>query len=132
VLDVKLKYIEKYILARQNAASYYDKNLKNIHGLAIPSRKNFSTHTFHQYTFQTEKRDLLQVFLKDKGIPSMIYYPMPLHLQKAYKFLGHYPGDYPVSEKLSETVLSLPMHTELNEKQLEYITESITCFFEKS
>jgi len=89
-----------------------------------------NSHTFHQYTIQVpEKRDELQKFLGNKGIPSMIYYPMPLHLQEAYKYLGYKKGEFPVSEKLSEQVLSLPMHTELTGEQLEYITSAIREFF---
>ena len=91
---------------------------------------SYSSHTFHQYTIQVpEKRDALQKFLVDKDIPSMIYYPVPLHLQEAYSYLGHKKGDFPVSEKLSEQVLSLPMHTELTVEQLDYITSAIREFF---
>ncbi len=131
ILEVKLKYFDKHIEARQQAATYYDLYLSNIDELSIPQRVNYSTHTFHQYTITTEKRDELQHFLKTKGIPSMVYYPEVLHLQEAYKFLGYNPGDFPVSEKLAKTVLSLPMHTELPEDQLKYIVENIKDFFTK-
>ncbi len=131
ILEVKLKYFDKHIEARQQVAAYYDLYLSNIDELSIPQRVNYSTHTFHQYTITTEKRDELQHFLKTKGIPSMVYYPEVLHLQEAYKFLGYNPGDFPVSEKLAKTVLSLPMHTELPEDQLKYIVENIKDFFTK-
>ena len=131
ILDVKLKYLDKYIAARQAAADFYDQKLSKISGLIIPARMSYSSHTFHQYTIQVpEKRDELQKFLGNKGIPSMIYYPMPLHLQEAYQYLGYKKGDFPVSEKLSEQVLSLPMHTELTEEQLDYITSAIFEFFD--
>lgn len=129
ILEVKLKYFEKHILARQNAAKYYDENLNSINEIQIPERVNFSTHTFHQYTIKTDKRDELQKHLKTKDIPSMVYYPGALHLQEAYKFLGYKEGDFPISEKLGKTVLSLPMHTELQEDQLKHIVSSVKEFF---
>ena len=111
-------------------ADFYDQKLYEIPELLIPARVSYSSHTFHQYTIQVpEKRDELQLFLQAKGIPSMIYYPVPLHLQEAYQYLGYKKGDFPVSEKLSEQVLSLPMHTELTEVQLNYITSAIREFF---
>lgn len=130
ILDVKLKYLDEFITARQAAAAFYDRELSGIGGLIVPARVPYSSHTFHQYTIRVpEKRDELQRFLSAKEIPSMIYYPVPLHLQEAYKFLGHRPGDFPVAEKLSQQVLSLPMHTELTEEQLEYIVTAIREFF---
>jgi dTDP-4-amino-4,6-dideoxygalactose transaminase len=122
ILDVKLKYLDQYIQARQTAAAFYDNHLKDIPEIKIPERVDYSTHTFHQYTIKVaEKRDELQAFLKSKGIPSMVYYPRPLHLQEAYKYLGYKTGDFPIAEKLSEQVLSLPMHTELDDAQLTWI-----------
>lgn len=130
ILDVKLKYLDEFIAARQAAADYYDKGLSGIEGLIIPKRTTYSSHTFHQYTIQVPgKRDELKKFLQGKEIPAMVYYPVPLHLQEAYKFLGYHPGDFPVAEKLSQQVLSLPMHTELTSEQLEYIVSSIREFF---
>ena len=129
ILEVKLKYFDKHIKARQNAAKYYDEHLGEIEDIQIPERVDFSTHTFHQYTIKTDKRDELQQFLKSKNVPSMVYYPGVIHLQEAYKFLGYKKGDFPVSEQLAKTVLSLPMHTELTDEQLEYIVRLVTEFF---
>lgn len=130
ILDVKLTYLDQYIKARQNAAAFYDRELSGIEEITIPARVTYSTHTFHQYTLKVKKRrEELQKYLQDKGIPSMIYYPLPLHLQEAYHFLGYQKGDFPVSEELSQQVLSLPMHTELSEDQLNHITSSIREFF---
>lgn len=129
ILEVKLKYLDKHIRARQEAAAYYNEHLKDILELQIPQRATYSTHTFHQYTIKTKRRNELQDFLKSKGIPSMVYYPGVIHLQEAYQFLGYKKGDFPVSEDLAETVLSLPMHTELTEEQLKYIIHSIKEFF---
>lgn len=130
ILNVKLRYLDAYIAARQSAANFYDRELSAIPGIIIPERAAYSSHTFHQYTIKVaKKRDELQQFLSAKGIPSMVYYPMPLHLQEAYRYLGYRKGDFPVSEKLSEQVLSLPMHTELTEEQLYTITSAIREFF---
>jgi UDP-2-acetamido-2-deoxy-ribo-hexuluronate aminotransferase len=131
VLSVKLKHFDQHIKARQKAATWYDTHLENIEEIRLPERVNYSSHTFHQYTIQTSRRNELRQFLKEKGIPSMVYYPGVIHLQEAYQFLGYKKGDFPVSEQLAETVLSLPMHTELTEEQLEYITNSIKEFFNK-
>lgn len=130
ILDVKLKYLDKYVQARQSVADFYDQNLSAIEGISIPARVSYSSHSFHQYTIKViEKRDELQKFLQSKGIPSMIYYPMPLHLQEAYHYLGYKKGDFPVAEKLSEQVLSLPMHTELTEEELNHIVSAVQEFF---
>ena len=129
ILEVKLKYFDKHIQARQKAAEIYDSFLKDISEIEIPGRVKYSTHTFHQYTIKTEKRDELQQFLKSKNIPSMVYYPGALHLQDAYKFLAYKKGDFPITESLTKTVLSLPMHTELPEEQQLFIINSIKEFF---
>ena len=130
ILDVKLKYLDQYVEARQLAAAFYDRELSGINGLVIPARVPFSSHSFHQYTLKVPgRRDELQKYLKEKGIPSMIYYPLPLHLQEAYRYLGYKKGDFPVAEELSEQVLSLPMHTELSAGQLNYIAGAIHEFF---
>ena len=129
ILEVKLKYFDKHIKARQKAAAFYDEHLTGINGLQIPARATYSTHTFHQYTIRTDKRDELQKYLVEKGIPSMVYYPGAIHLQEAYKFLGYKKGDFLHSEMLAETVLSLPMHTELTEEQLEYIADKVREFY---
>jgi dTDP-4-amino-4,6-dideoxygalactose transaminase len=129
ILDVKLKYFNKHIQARQHAAAFYDEHLKSVKGLEIPTRVAYSTHAFHQYTIKTEKRNELQAFLQHNGIPSMVYYPGAHHLQEAYRYLGYKKGDFPVSEQLAETVLSLPMHTELTEEQLKYIVMKVKEFY---
>lgn len=129
ILEVKLKYLERNISIRQRIADNYDQKLKEISEVKLPARAKYSTHTFHQYTIQTEKRDELQQYLKEKGIPTMIYYPKALHLQDAYRFLGYQSGDFQVSEKLTQTVLSLPIHTRLAEEQVDYIAAAINDFY---
>ncbi|MCK5343076.1 MAG: DegT/DnrJ/EryC1/StrS family aminotransferase, partial [Candidatus Heimdallarchaeota archaeon] len=115
----------------QNAANYYDAAFKNTNEISTPVRFKNSEHIFHQYTLKVknEKRDSLKSLLNEKGIPAMIYYPVGLHMQNAYKNLGYSEGDFPVTEKICSKVISLPMHTELNEQQLKYITESVNEFF---
>lgn len=126
ILDAKLPHLDEYIAARQVAAAYYDRALGNIEGITIPGRDEHSTHVYHQYTLQIAgDRDKLREALAEKGIPAMIYYPIPLHLQTAYQDPRYREGDFPVGEKLAKTVLSLPMHTELDEEQLAYITNAV-------
>lgn len=130
VLLVKLKYLDKYNKARQAAAAFYDAAFRNVDRIQIPVKKEYSTHIYHQYTVKINngKRNDLQLYLEKNNIPSMIYYPMPLHLQPAYKDLGYKHGSFPFTEKACDEVLSLPMHTELDEEQLNYITKKVIEF----
>jgi len=130
VLQVKLRFLNDYIVARQHAAAYYNAAFSKSDKLIIPVQNENSTHVFHQYTLKLKgvDRAALIKHLNDKGIPAMIYYPVPLHLQKAYKDARYKAGDFPVAEQLSECVMSLPMHTELSEEQLKYITEAVMEF----
>ncbi len=130
VLDVKLKHLDSYCNARRTAADYYDKAFSLSEKLITPARSAFSTHVFHQYTIKLVdvNRDELIKYLADKGIPAMIYYPVPLHFQKAYRDERYKAGDFPIAEKLCSCVISLPMHTEMTEEQLEYITNSLMEF----
>lgn len=127
VLDAKLPHLDEYIAARQKAAAYYDKVFADCEQLLIPGRQPHSTHVFHQYTLRVvgADRDKLREGLAERGIPAMIYYPVPLHQQKAYLDPRYKDGDFPVAERLAACVLSLPMHTELDEEQLEYITSNV-------
>jgi dTDP-4-amino-4,6-dideoxygalactose transaminase len=127
VLDVKLKYLDEYNAARQRVAAAYAKAFRTCDKLQIPVESSFSTHVYHQYTLKLKgiDRDKLQKHLADKGIPSMIYYPIPLHLQKAYQDARYKAGDFPVAEMLSSCVLSLPIHTEMDEEQMRYIIDAV-------
>lgn len=133
VLDVKLKHLDDFILRRQKAAAFYDNAFANCEHIIIPKIVGNTTHAYHQYTIKLKDVDRigLQAYLKDKGIPSMIYYPIPLHLQMAYQDSRYKAGDFPVAEMLSQCVLSLPMHTELDEEQLKYITDNVLTFINK-
>jgi dTDP-4-amino-4,6-dideoxygalactose transaminase len=127
VLQVKLRHLDDYITKRKAAAHYYYEALKEVAWLQLPDIKTNTQHTFHQFTVKVKdgKRDVLKQYLTDKGIPTMIYYPISVHLQPAYRSLGYQEGDFPISERLCKEVLSLPMHTELTEDQLQYICETI-------
>jgi dTDP-4-amino-4,6-dideoxygalactose transaminase len=133
ILDVKLKHLDAYCDARRRAADYYDKAFANHPKLKTPARYDKSTHVFHQYTLVTSgvDRDALKAFLAEKGIPMMVYYPVPLHMQKAYRDPRYKEGDFPVTEDLAKRVISLPMHTELTEEQLAYITSKVLEFLNK-
>jgi UDP-2-acetamido-2-deoxy-ribo-hexuluronate aminotransferase len=124
ILNAKLPHLKSYELARNEAANIYDSLLGNHPNLIIPKRNPKSTHVFHQYTLQivTKNRDEIRKKLADAGIPSMVYYPIELHKQKAFS-VYHVEGDsYPVSEKLCATVLSLPMHTEMTREMVNFIS----------
>lgn len=127
ILDAKLPHLDAYIAARQRAAAYYDKAFAGCEQLLIPGRQPHSTHVYHQYTLRVvgADRDTLREGLAAAGIPAMIYYPVPLHQQKAYLDPRYKDGDFPVAERLAACVLSLPMHTELDEDQLAYITSNV-------
>lgn len=135
ILGIKLKQLDSYAAARNKAADYYDKAFVNNPKIKTPARVKNSTHVFHQYTLQLvgvdnpySYRGKMREFLASKDIPAMIYYPIPLHLQKAYLDPRYKEGDFPVTEKLCASVLSLPMHTELDEETLKYITENVLEF----
>lgn len=131
ILRVKLQHLSDYTKARQKAATYYDNAFAAIREIKIPERSKKSTHVFHQYTLILEgaDRNKLKEHLAAKNIPGMIYYPIPLHLQKAYRDPRYKEGDFPVTEKLCKSVLSLPMHTELDEETQRYIINAIAEFF---
>lgn len=130
VLRVKLDHLDEYASRRRKAADFYDQAFDNHPKLKIPSRYSKSSHVFHQYTLVTKDTDRQELirYLNSRGVPAMVYYPVPLHLQKAYLDPRYKPGDFPVTEYLSERVVSLPMHTELDMEQLNFITKSVLEF----
>jgi dTDP-4-amino-4,6-dideoxygalactose transaminase len=133
ILNVKLALLDTYAAKRRAAADFYDKAFANHPKLNIPVRYSKSSHVFHQYTLVTKNTDrkALIDYLTEKDIPAMIYYPVPLHMQKAYLDPRYKPGDFPVTEHLCNTVFSLPMHTELDEEQLDYITGNVLDFLNR-
>jgi UDP-2-acetamido-2-deoxy-ribo-hexuluronate aminotransferase len=131
ILVEKLKHLDNYCESRISVANYYDSIFDNNEGIRIPLRDPKSTHVFHQYTLKVYngKRDELKKHLASKDIPSMIYYPIPIHHQNAFQNLGRKVGNLKVSEQLCTEVLSLPIHTEMDQKQVNFISESIIDFF---
>ncbi|MDA3845300.1 MAG: DegT/DnrJ/EryC1/StrS family aminotransferase [Vallitaleaceae bacterium] len=130
VLDVKLKHLDSYNASRLQAAKYYNNAFQNCEKIVTPITASNSTHVFHQYTIKLidVDREALQQHLASKGIPSMVYYPISLHLQKAYQNARYKVGDFPIAEELSKVVLSLPMHTELTEDELKHIAHAVLEF----
>jgi dTDP-4-amino-4,6-dideoxygalactose transaminase len=128
ILSVKLRYLEAYNAARQHAAARYGELFAGL-PVTTPYVSPHGVHIFHQYTLRAPRRDDLAAHLKEKGIPHAIYYPVPLHLQKAFAMSGNKKGDFPVTERAAEEVLSLPMHTELTEEHLQHISSTIREFY---
>ncbi len=130
ILATKLPYLDDYNRARQQVAQHYNEAFAGTEQLITPAVLPQSTHVYHQYTVRVQgvERDRLKEKLTAAGIPTMIYYPVPLHLQQAYKGYGYQAGDFPVAEELSKTVLSLPVHTELTDDQQDYIIEHVLRF----
>ena len=131
ILAIKLRYLNDYIAARREAAYRYDLLLSGIIDLKIPERATSSTHVFHQYTILVTngKRDSLKNHLEAAGIPAMVYYPIPLNRQEAFQSISFVRGSLNTTEQLCESVLSLPMHTELTENQQVFIVDSIKSYF---
>ncbi|MFN0083119.1 MAG: DegT/DnrJ/EryC1/StrS family aminotransferase [Ferruginibacter sp.] len=133
ILNIKLKKLDEYITARRKAADYYDAAFAGHEKITVPFRAANNNHVFHQYTLTLHNtdRDALNKHLAEKGIPSMIYYPVPAHKQKMFEHFGGSDFDLPVTDWLTERVISLPMHTELDEQQQFYIVEGVLKFVNK-
>jgi UDP-2-acetamido-2-deoxy-ribo-hexuluronate aminotransferase len=133
ILRVKLKHLSEFNTKRQAVAELYDRAFNECTSLYVPERVKYSSHIFHQYTIRLKngKRDELKKHLESKNIPSMVYYPGPLHLQRAYRYLGYNENDFPVTTSLCKEVLSLPMHPEMDREQIDYITHNVLEFFDK-
>jgi dTDP-4-amino-4,6-dideoxygalactose transaminase len=127
ILRVKLKYLEKWNQKRRENAKIYNNFLEGF--VEVPYCEEFNRHIYHLYTIKCKNRDKLKKYLEDSGITTSIYYPLSLHLQKAYKNLNYKKGDFKVSEKMQNIVLSLPMYPELTEEQIEFICKKIKDFY---
>ncbi len=130
ILLAKLPHFPEEIKKRQEVANYYSEKLQDI--VTTPFIKVHNTSVFAQYTIQVERRDDLRKYLADRGIPTAVHYPIPLHLQKCFDYLGYKRGDLPVSEKMSERVLSLPMHPFITREEQDLIIDSILAFDNKT
>lgn len=133
ILDVKLKYLDEYIENRRKAADEYDRLLAENSGITVPYRAGYANHAFHQYTIRLKgaNRDELKKYLADHEIPSMIYYPVPGHKQKMFEQFNVSSLQLPVTDGLCSTVISLPMHSELETDQIEFISTKVLEFINK-
>ena len=128
-LVIKLKYLNEWTSQRQYLANLYNKYLTGIGDIVLPHIAPGATHVYHLYVVRTNRRDELQKYLLDNSINTLIHYPIPVHLQKAYDYLGYKKGDFPIAEELSQTCLSLPLWPGMTEAQIEYVSKSIITFF---
>ena len=129
ILNIKLKEIDKWTNRKREIANIYQKNLNNIDNIILPFDKENEKAVYHTFIIQVTQRDSLKQFLADKGIDTKIHYPVPIHLQDAAKYLGYKKGDFPVTEKQTETILSLPVFPELTDEQINYVSMSIINFY---
>lgn len=129
LLSVKLKYLDGWNKERQQIAEWYTQRLSRLEGIILPFITPGASHVFHQYVIRTEKRNKLQEHLQNNGIGTLIHYPVPPHLQNAYKDLGYKKGDFPVAELIADTCLSLPIYPGLTESEAGYVCEIIESFF---
>ena len=127
ILRINLRHLDEAIERRQQVADYYDRHLGGHPAIRIPTRSIYGTHVFHQYTITILEgnRDRIRSGLQEAGIPSMVYYPVPLSLQKPLAIFGYREGDLPITEDLCRRVLSLPIHTEMTEDQLDHICRTL-------
>ncbi len=130
ILDVKLRHLDEFISARQHVAARYDEALSGLSFLQTPARAPRTTHSYHQYTLITRgiDREHFREHLKQAGIPSMVYYPLPMHRQEAFSRYPFFEKEYTVSDRLCATVVSLPIHTEMEEEQLDHIIQRIKAY----
>lgn len=129
-LSVKLKHLEEWIKQRQQIAGWYNEVLRGIGDLVLPNVHPQSTHVYHLYVIRTKQRDALQKYLEEQGIGTLIHYPIPPHMQEAYKDLGYKKGDFPIAEELAKSSLSLPMWPGIIREQVNYIAKTISLFYE--
>jgi dTDP-4-amino-4,6-dideoxygalactose transaminase len=131
ILNVKLSHIDNAIQKRAEHAARYREMLKDVPGIKLPVIKAANKEVNYVFCIKAEKRDSLEEYLKSKEIGTSVYYPIPLHLQKCFEYLGYKKGDFPVSERLCETVISLPMFPELTNDEVSFVCESIREFYKK-
>lgn len=130
VLNVKLKYLERWNEARRERAQLYNEYLGTLRGVALPQEAPYARHVYHVYAIRSPHRDALMKMLADNGVSCGIHYPTPIHLQRAYEFLGYEEGAFPVAENCAKEILSLPMFPELSKGQVANVAASIRLFVE--
>jgi dTDP-4-amino-4,6-dideoxygalactose transaminase len=129
ILGVKLKYLDTWIDQRRENARIYGELLRNIEEVKIPKEMQYGRHVYHLYVIRVKERQALQDYLNKMGISTGFHYKTPLHLQKAYQSLGYKKGDFPITEKVMDEIISLPMYPELRIEQIEYVVKCIEKFY---
>ncbi|MBD3385105.1 aminotransferase class I/II-fold pyridoxal phosphate-dependent enzyme [candidate division KSB1 bacterium] len=132
VLNVKLKYLDQWTSMRRKNANYYDQLFSGVEAVIAPREMDYAKHVYHLYVVRVKQREELQTFLKENNIYTGFHYKYPLHLQKAYQYLGYKKGDLPVTEKAMQEIISLPMYPELEQSEIEYVVEMIKKFIKAS
>jgi dTDP-4-amino-4,6-dideoxygalactose transaminase len=133
VLNVKMKYIEKWTKGRRNASALYTKLIKamNLSEVVCPFNPDYINPVYHLYVIMAKNRDALSKHLNDNGIQTGLHYPIPLHKQAAYAYLNHKEGDFPVAEECCSRILSIPMYPEIPEEQIDFVCKTIEQFYRK-
>ncbi|MDE7311764.1 MAG: DegT/DnrJ/EryC1/StrS family aminotransferase [Eubacterium sp.] len=131
ILDVKLDYLDQFNAKRSTIAAYYSQQLENCAGIKTPKVREGALPVWHQYAFRCAQKDSMGKFLAAKGITSAAFYPVPLHLQRAFSYLGYQKGDLPVAEKLAGQTVCLPVFPELTDREMEYVAATVKAFFKR-
>jgi dTDP-4-amino-4,6-dideoxygalactose transaminase len=129
ILRVKLRNIKEFLAARRQNAAHYNDRFKSLPPVQLPLESPGACHTYNQYTLRVERRDQLIDHLKAKGVPAMVYYPLSLHLQKAFSALGHKAGSFPASELAQNEVISLPIFPELSKEEADSVVSAVESFY---
>ncbi|MEK7289250.1 MAG: DegT/DnrJ/EryC1/StrS family aminotransferase, partial [Planctomycetota bacterium] len=131
ILSVKLKYLDEWSEKRRLIASYYSAHLEGL-PIRLPVIAPYNTHIFHQYVIAVSKRDALRSYLGQQGVESAIYYPVPLHVQQCFEYLGYKRGDFPESERASNEVLALPIFPEITQEEQDFVIGHVKKFFKSA
>ena len=129
ILDVKLRYLDEWTNIRRKNAKLYRKHLDDCNEILLPEEMKKAKHVYHLFIICASKRNDLQQYLKQHEVFTGLHYPFPCHLQEAYNFLGYNKGSFPVSERLAEEILSLPMSEQLNDEEIKYVCERVKGFY---
>ena len=131
VLNVKLKYLDQWSEGRRRVANKYREFLSGVDEVILPVEMPYAKHVYHLFELRVKNRESLMDYLKEQGIDTGLHYPLPLHLQQAYKYLGYREGDFPIAEKCCKEILSLPMFPEMADDQIRYVCQNIKAFYSK-
>ncbi|MFH0798405.1 MAG: DegT/DnrJ/EryC1/StrS family aminotransferase, partial [Candidatus Woesearchaeota archaeon] len=128
IIRVMLNHLDEWVIERRRKAELYNELLQGL-DIEMPEERAYNKHSYYMYVIKTQKRNELMEHLKNKGVSTGIHYPIPLHMQPAYKYIGHKEGDFPVSENCAKSILSLPLYPELTDEEMYYVVENIKSFY---